>query len=75
MPDRFMPDGRQAVYSSYEEAVEVAERTRRAETSGKLVTKVERSPYGGGFIVRSFPASFLVRPRLGRRRLLEYPSL
>ena len=71
-----MPDSRQAVYSSYEEAIEEAERIKSSNTSGRLVTKVQNSPYGSGFIVRTFPASFLVRSSLGQRvRSVEYRSL
>ena len=72
-----MLDSRRVVYPSYEEAAEEAERIKGSETSGRLVTKVENSPYGGGFVVRSFPISFLARPRLrsSRKGSIEYRSL
>ena len=71
-----MLESRQAVYSSYEEAAEEAGRIKRDEKSGRLVTKVENSPYGEGFVVRTFPVAFLFRQRLRpRNRTLEYRSL
>ena len=71
-----MRDNLQAVYTSYEEAIEEAERIKRSDNAGSLVTKVQKSPYGGGFIVRTFPASFLVRPRLSQMvRSVEYEAL
>lgn len=71
-----MPQSRQAVYSSFEDAFEEAERVKSEESSGGLVTKVENSPYGSGFVVRSFPAS-LLRRRLMRpkNRSVEYRTL
>ncbi|MCY3822230.1 MAG: hypothetical protein OXH52_23250 [Gammaproteobacteria bacterium] len=72
-----MLDNRRVVYPSYEEAAAEAQRIRRSETRGKLVTKVEKSPYGSGFVVRSFPVSFLVRPHLrsSRKGLMDYSAL
>ena len=74
-----MRDNLQAVYPSYEEATEEAERIKRGDSGDaaeRMVTKVQKSPYGSGFVVRTFPASFLVRSRLRRMtRPVEYDSL
>ena len=74
-----MRDNLQAVYPSYDEAMKEAERIKRdgsGDATGSMVTKVQKSPYGSGFIVRTFPASFLVRSRLRRMtQPVEYDSL
>lgn len=74
-----MRDNLQAVYPSFEEAIEEAERIKRGDSgdiTGRMVVKVQKSPYGGGFIVRTFPASFLVRSRLSQMvRPVEYDAL
>lgn len=74
-----MRDNLQPVYPSYDEAMEEAERIKRSDSGDgtrRMVTKVQKSPYGSGFIVRTFPAGFLVRSRLGRMtKPVEYDSL
>ena len=71
-----MLDGRELDFSSYEEAVEEANRVRRSSAGKELVTTVQTSPYGNGFIVRSFPRSFLVRSRLRQEvRPVDFDSL
>lgn len=71
-----MRESRQAVYSSYEEAAEEAERIRSSESRERLVTKVQSSPYGSGFVVRSFPVRFLLNPRMKpKTQTGEYRSL
>ncbi len=60
------------VYSSLREA-EVAAARQYLAASGtarsKFVTRVERAPFGKGYVVRSVPASFVLNPHL--RRLLR----
>ena len=69
-------DDHETIFPTYEGAVEEAERTRRSDISKGLVTKVQNSPYGSGFIVRSFPRSFLVRSRLRQEiRSVDLDSL
>lgn len=70
-----MPNG-ETVYESYEEAVDAAERIGSGNKGAGMITKVQNSPYGRGFVVRTFPKSFLLRPRLRERtRSVEYRSV
>lgn len=71
-----MLDDREIVFSSYEDAIEEADRIRRSDVGKGLVTRVQSSPYGKGFIVQSFPRSFLVRSRLRQEiRPVDFGSL
>ena len=71
-----MPEGRQAVYQSYEDAAAEAERIKSGKSTRGLMTKVQNSPYGSGFVVRTFPKSFFLRPRLREKtRSVEYGSI
>ncbi len=52
------------VFDSYAEAAAQAARFEFAEG---FVAKIQRSPYGPGYIVRSVPVSFLIQPELRHR--------
>ena len=70
-----MPNG-QAVYESYEDAVDAAERISSGNRGAGTITKVQNSPYGKGFVVRTFPKSFLLRSRLREMtRSVDYRSI
>ncbi len=76
-----MKDSTQRVYSTYGEAMDEVERIKsRTQGQGagaaKMVTKVQKSRYGDGFTVRTFPARFLFHPRLKRLTSpVDYESL
>lgn len=57
---------KQIFFESLEAAEEAARLRRRdaVESGSRLVVRVERSPYAAGYVVRTVPVSFLVRPQL-----------
>lgn len=55
---------KQIFFESLEDAEEAARLRKRDATESGLVIRVERSPYGAGYVVRSVPLGFLSRPRL-----------
>ena len=64
----------EVVFSTYDEAAQAA---ARIGTKNGFVTKVQRSPYGTGFVVHSLPVEFLLRSELKERflRPLTYREL
>lgn len=62
------------VFDTYAEAAAEAARFEFVEG---FVAKVQRSPYGLGYIVRSMPVSFLTQPELRHRfaKSVEYGDL
>ena len=63
------------VFLTYEDALAEAERVKSESKNKGMVTKVTNSPYGRGFIVRTFPVRFLMNRRLSRDvRLPDYMS-
>ena len=62
------------IFDSYVEAA--AEAAQQGAIEG-FVAKVQRSPYGPGFIVRSVPVEFLTHPELRRQfvRPIQYSEL
>ena len=61
-------------FASFDDA---AREAARIGCNDGLVAKVQRSPYGPGFIVRTVPVEFLLQPELKQRfvRPLEYRQL
>lgn len=55
-----------SVYDTYGEALNAAKQitSHRDNTIDRSVTKVIRSPYGNGYIVRTFPATYFRNARL-----------
>ena len=67
-------DANGGAFRTYAEAADAA--ARMAPKDG-LVAKAQRSPYGGGYVVRLVPVQFLLDPELKRRfvRPVEYHQL
>ena len=61
-------------FSTYDEA---AREAARIGTKNGLFAKVQRSPYGAGYVVLSLPVEFLLEPELKHRfiRPLDYREL
>ena len=61
--------GRLTVYDTYDDALSAARQVvnRSDSAINRPLTRVLRSPYGEGFIVRTFPATFMRNARLRER--------
>ena len=61
-------------FSTYDAA---ARKAARIGTKNGLVAKVQRSPYGAGYVVVSLPVNFFLKPELKHRliRPLDYREL
>lgn len=68
------PEAAEWHFSTYDAA---ARKAARIGTKNGLVAKVQRSPYGAGFVVVSLPVKFLLKPELNHRfiRPLDYREL
>ncbi len=64
LPDTPPGSERQIFFESLEAAEEAARLRKRDAAASGWVIRVERSPYGAGYVVRSVPLGFLSRPRL-----------
>ncbi len=53
-----------AVYATYLDAHRAASRRRADDAANDLVSKVVRSPYGPGYVVRSWPVELFAEPEL-----------
>lgn len=53
-----------AVYATYLDAHQAANRRRVDDAANGLVSKVVRSPYGRGYVVRSWPLELFAEPEL-----------
>lgn len=62
------------IFDSYAEA---AAHMTQLEVAEGFVAKIQRSPYGSGYMVRSVPVSFLTQPELRHRFAgsVEYSDL
>ena len=68
------PEATEWHFSTYDAA---ARKAARIGTKNGLVAKVQRSPYGAGYVVVSLPVKFLLKPELKHRliRPLDYDEL
>ena len=64
------PDTR--TFSTYEDA---AQEAARIGCNDGLLAKVQRSPYGEGFVVQTMPVEFFLRPELKQIRPIGYREL
>lgn len=68
------PEASEWHFSTYEAA---ARKAARIGTKNGLVTKVQRSPHGAGYVVVSLPVEFFLKPELMHQfiRPLDYREL
>ncbi len=72
-----MRDERGMAERHFRTYAEAAREAARIGTTDGVVTKVQRSPYGTGYIVISLPVEFFIEPELKQRflRPLDYNDL
>ena len=60
------------LFATYPEARQAANRQNARDAESGIIAMVEQSPYGGGYVVRSWPVDMLadldVRPLIHGRR-------
>lgn len=64
LPDSPSGKEKQVFFESLEAAEEAARLRRNAARESSMVIRVEKSPYGEGFVVRTVPLGFISSPRL-----------